>query len=233
MEIDICVGDLEREFLMETDVAFSQTAKNNNATVGLEQVQMSALGPRPSCIETRLALLEFWPSQEINTEESSNLPHNKSGVQNMMQLMQQFMLSKGLINPDMNSQEIHDFITKEMSQSASKKTQETNDKDRQPLKQATATLKTTQGKGSPSMSEATVYRKAVRQLNPELEIQIDNLLNKSRLETEVTLPHKISYSSDENMDTSDETVDIDTGWERLIRSHLSARFCFELSGNSN
>ena len=24
-----------------------------------------------------------------------------------------------------------------------------------------------------------------------------------------------------------------TGWERLIRSHLSARFCFELSGNSN
>ena len=59
------------------------------------------------------------------------------------------------------------------------------------------------------MSEATVYRKAVRQLNPELEIQIDNLLNKSRLETEVTLPHKISYSSDENMDTSDETVDID------------------------
>ena len=24
-----------------------------------------------------------------------------------------------------------------------------------------------------------------------------------------------------------------TGQERLIRSHLSARFCFELSGNSN
>ena len=24
-----------------------------------------------------------------------------------------------------------------------------------------------------------------------------------------------------------------TGWERLIRSHSSARFCFELSGNSN
>ena len=26
---------------------------------------------------------------------------------------------------------------------------------------------------------------------------------------------------------------IATGWERLIRSHSSARFCFELSGNSN
>ena len=24
-----------------------------------------------------------------------------------------------------------------------------------------------------------------------------------------------------------------TGWERLIRSHSSARFCFELSGSSN
>ena len=24
-----------------------------------------------------------------------------------------------------------------------------------------------------------------------------------------------------------------TGWEQLIRSHSSARFCFELSGNSN
>ena len=26
---------------------------------------------------------------------------------------------------------------------------------------------------------------------------------------------------------------VTTGWERLIRSHSSARFCFELSGNSN
>ena len=26
---------------------------------------------------------------------------------------------------------------------------------------------------------------------------------------------------------------ISTGWERLIRSHSSARFCFELSGNLN
>ena len=25
----------------------------------------------------------------------------------------------------------------------------------------------------------------------------------------------------------------DTGWERLIQSHSSARFCFELSGNLN
>ena len=29
------------------------------------------------------------------------------------------------------------------------------------------------------------------------------------------------------------TSDAITGRERLIRSHLSARFCFELSANSN
>ena len=28
-------------------------------------------------------------------------------------------------------------------------------------------------------------------------------------------------------------ITLTTGWERLIRSHSSARFCFELSGNSN
>ena len=28
-------------------------------------------------------------------------------------------------------------------------------------------------------------------------------------------------------------INSDTGRERLIRSHSSARFCFELSGNSN
>ena len=29
------------------------------------------------------------------------------------------------------------------------------------------------------------------------------------------------------------TNDYGTGWERLIRNHSSARFCFELSRNSN
>ena len=33
--------------------------------------------------------------------------------------------------------------------------------------------------------------------------------------------------------TQHSSTDFNTGRERLIRSHLSARFCFELSGNSN
>ena len=32
---------------------------------------------------------------------------------------------------------------------------------------------------------------------------------------------------------SEDMREIYTGRERLIRSHSSARFCFELSGNSN
>ena len=32
---------------------------------------------------------------------------------------------------------------------------------------------------------------------------------------------------------SDDIVECNTGWARLIRSHSSARFSFELSGNSN
>ena len=33
--------------------------------------------------------------------------------------------------------------------------------------------------------------------------------------------------------SQDQGQNSDTGRERLIRSHSSARFCFELSGNSN
>ena len=51
-------------------------------------------------------------------------------------------------------------------------------------------------------SEVTVNKKAVRQLNPELDLQIENLLQQTRLESNGY--RKESSSSNEFLDTSDK-----------------------------
>ena len=51
-------------------------------------------------------------------------------------------------------------------------------------------------------SEVTVYKKAVRQLNPELDLQIENLLQQTRLESNGNRYE--SSSSNEFLDTSDK-----------------------------
>ena len=55
-----------------------------------------------------------------------------------------------------------------------------------------------------SSSEATIYKRAVHQVAPNLEKQIDEFINKTRLENE---SRKLSTSSEEYMDTSDKTND--------------------------
>ena len=55
----------------------------------------------------------------------------------------------------------------------------------------------------PSSSEATIYKRAVRELAPELEEQIERFIIDTR-KAETPQACKVSYSSDELMDTSDE-----------------------------
>ena len=55
-----------------------------------------------------------------------------------------------------------------------------------------------------SGSDVTIYKRAIQQLDPEMDKQIEELLNKSRQETNFG-GRKISSSSEE-MDTSDETI---------------------------
>ena len=99
----------------------------------------------------------------------------------------------------MSDQEVNDVLMKERDA-------ENN--------QAVARNKKTQSKGvinstgRDSISsglEVTIYKRAVKTLEPNLSAQLDELLNKSR--SKAPQPRKVSYSSDENMDLSDETVD--------------------------
>ena len=65
-------------------------------------------------------------------------------------------------------------------------------------------------------SEVTIYRNAIRQIDPGLESKIDRLLQVTRSGVEAIhdpahnfeQKRKVSYSSDELMDTSDETVEL-------------------------
>ena len=57
-----------------------------------------------------------------------------------------------------------------------------------------------------SSSEVTIYRQAVQQVTLEIESQIDQFINEARQTSQQhkDQPRKISSSSDELMDTSDE-----------------------------
>ena len=57
-----------------------------------------------------------------------------------------------------------------------------------------------------SSFEITIYKRAVRTLDPNLEAKIDELLNKSRGETMGLT--KNSFSLDDYMDTSDKLIDV-------------------------
>ena len=68
---------------------------------------------------------------------------------------------------------------------------------------------------------------ALTDRNTQTDRQTDTQTDRQTHMTEnITYPHtRVVITNERNK--------VSTGRERLIRSHLSARFCFELSGNSN
>ena len=64
-------------------------------------------------------------------------------------------------------------------------------------------------------------------------LTLENCKMAYRLEHKL-LPKKLEelYFTNQQ-EKSLKTHGYNTGWEQLIRSHLSASFCFKLSGNSN
>ena len=160
--------------------------QNNNVTIGMEHSlpsAMSSTGAERTISRTLPPMPKSSPKGQTKTFE----------------LIQNFMIQKGIISNMMNETEFNDFLTKEMGMPAKK----TTEKTKQPGPEINKSMDCT----ASSTSEATIYRQAVQYIALDLDSKIEELLNKTCAES--VQKHKVSYSSDENMDTSDETVESD------------------------
>ena len=126
-----------------------------------------------------------------------------------LEMMQNFMVKKGIISNTMSEEEIQAFLLRE-SNGGDEQAPQTAAKRKDAKKKQISSGKNNKeiNENESEISEVTIYRKAVRQLNPELDDKIDNLLNKSRLQIREAENKRMSDSSEENMDTSDETIDV-------------------------
>ena len=204
------VNELEETFPMDEDME-TESSANNNATITNEYFQgsQSASG---SCEggEGRLpAFIDAGPGTSV--EHNCYEPTPPNSKQKTFELMQSYLLKRGLINELMSEDEINSVLTEVTTEEqppqcdgeATKRKSTQNigpaaeGSHKRPVAERT-------GRGSVSSdSEVTIYKRAVKTLSPQLNAQIEELLNASCNETQ----RKVSYSSDETMNTSDETVD--------------------------
>ena len=142
-------------------------------------------------------------------------------------LMQSFMIKKGLIDRSMTEQEMEEFVLLNNNDStipaenasanhrASSNDRQENRVKRTPKKKLVAGTSTDPGMltkmqlANKSPSEVTIYRRAVpstQETNPHISQQIEDFIGTVR--ESVTINRKMSTSSEEGMDTSDEGVNV-------------------------
>ena len=102
---------------MESNPETNLQGQNNNATVAVKRVQIGASGSRPSPMTTQPVLIDANPVIRASGEE---------GVRDTLKMMQDYMLKKGLIMPDMNDQQLGEFLHKESNSTDQGAEKETN-----------------------------------------------------------------------------------------------------------
>ena len=198
-----------------------KSLKNSNVTVAGQDKSL-LLGATRLSGAKQLSYLE---------EERTTLDGRKSNASSLnlgatLVLMQNFMVKKGLLDTSMSAEEIEQFIQEGVDfplegVAAATEFQRLSDTNKtvEPVKcketdKGNVPMATTLG--SPSTSEVTIYKRAVQQIAPDLEEQIDRFVTDTRKSLIPLMPPELPAkdigrkelsSSDELMDTSDETED--------------------------
>ena len=235
-DMEMMVEGVELEFPNEEEDGL--IARNNNATVSNAQVQVSACGSRPLSIPDRIDASPVSQKRRCERDESP-IKDNKT-----LSLMQEYLIKKGVINTSMSEDQLQQFLTEETIEEEQPTAadqvleEESQGIDEEVIQSRPAAIprkakekrsnkeETRERESLSSESEVTIYKQAVNQLDPNLGKQIDDLLNKSRQGLgglDLNGKRKVSYSSDENMDTSDETVDTELGLANAGLSLISER----------
>ena len=195
-----------------------ESSKNNNATVAGQNATgwlLSTQRLTSAAHDNRPEFLDAEPST------SDGRTHDASSLGKTIALMQTFMVKKGLIDTSMTDEEIEQFVSEGLDINVTDMRTEPNTphKSRESgyaasqLRDAKGTEQRT-GKQAPisqsSTSEMTIYKRVVQQIAPGLQQQIDKFVNDTRQavmqkqDHEFNTSRKISSSSDELMDISDE-----------------------------
>ena len=202
-EVDM-VMSLSEEAYNEFPEGLEAATTNNNATVSNERMPSSQGSTSAGASTTPMATHHVLPhrSQDQPSPQSTKT----------LQLMQDYMVRKGLISNDMTEEQIQEYLAKEVNKD---QVEQINQKRREVVSGPRVIEKVdrrSQGNQpvdiNSNISEVTIYRRAVKQLDPNLEDKITELLKKTRVDVENKEKRKVSYSSDENyMDSSDDSVE--------------------------
>ena len=198
-------------------------SSNNNMSLErrLNDITMQGL-PSATALPLKLpALLKPVPT----TSDGGSSDHGKDpALGRTLAILQSFMIKKGLINETMSQDEMEAFLNEDDLPSNLASRSEPQQSPLQKVDQVAALQAKGKGKGKKSGkellsqasgSEITVYKRAVHQLAPPgLEDKIDQFVSETRKSVEKNLTNanpdtsrKVSGSSDELMDISDETTD--------------------------
>ena len=217
--VDMATSGMNNEFLSDEESEGSEeyeieelSSQNNNANVQLgcsNQVQNEFSVSRSTSPLHRndQTTSSLEPSQQ-NCNGPDEVENAK--VMERLELIQSFMVQQGLIDVNMTNKELRGKLEKQVkpckvpAEASPINNQRAKAKGQ---KEKPANRKT--GKdlfSNSSTSEVTIYRRAIQQLSEEINDQIENYFSKIRVDTS-DANKRDSNSSEEAMDTSDETIE--------------------------
>ena len=180
--------------LTESDSDEEEDSINNNATVRPSSTQ----GSKSPCAATDL------PDRRDRHPSGQDELHLKQ----TFNLIQSFMLKKGLIDETMDPEQLQKFIEEGDVEPEAIDSGKTKQKQK-PQPKKPAGKKNVIIPCETSNSDVTIYKKAVPVMEPDLDSQITQFIANVRYRNEIPScqnKHKISASSDESaMDTSEES----------------------------
>ena len=196
--------------LIESSQESQVESNNNNATIRCGLKFMSSQGS-PSAAVGKVPsnrgeeLPHFSGTSPNHSADILTSDQDNKRLRIKLSLMEQYMVKKGVINASLTEDELIDFLSDGPPPTEVVVQESTHDKNCQgrsslpvmPEGESNMTHHVI-NKPDHSLSEVTIYRKAVRQLNPELEVQIDKLLLDARR-------NELSSSDEFALDTSDES----------------------------
>ena len=203
----------------ETDSEEETEGLNNNSNIRSSVRIASALGSNERSPRTQM------PQQLLPERSDGNPVTPSKELMQSLNMMQNFMLKKGMIDKPMDITEMMELAQTEEPVTINRLIEEVNKPNKQvnggknpsvnkckgkihgktQYKQPENQIANALNSAEHCESEVTLYKRAVRQVAPNLENQIDSFINNIRNKVGKSAEHrKHSSSSDELMDTSNE-----------------------------
>ena len=227
--MDVTNESMRKEFPNEEedgdlllDASQGESINNNAMVEGRTNSKGSGAERSPSTSRDKVGTETLPSCSSSGPERVSSSNQEQSHLKKTLGVVQKFMVSKGLIDSSLSEEEMlvlmEETNTEQetqpevrppavvLPQEPQQYVRSSIGRDPLPAKSNQSSKGKTDwtlgNKNQDSSSEITIYRRAVKQINPELDSQIDNLLRQTWIDGRANN----SSSSEELMDTSDEGI---------------------------